>query len=1859
MDIDQTSEESHHEVESIQEAVARCRLELELCVKSVKLNEKHWADNRLSDFNLWDAGVGASDKYSRSLDFRLRNDSAARNVVIGTIQILLAWVKESRNLGISEERNEGYSVEKDSVNIQGKETASHTLPDQAPHYDEESRSPRGSSSSSDRPNTDANDSDEITIEESKLSVEQLLASLIDIGIAIRKAGTVSRLRNADDIFEKYKSMYSSFEKDLEEHLGLLNRIATIAGRGRKNTDGQNTTLELCIESKMIKPSDQLTPTTAEQNTLITHNMQRRHRFVVQRSRRKGRPDKLPSSTVMPSSELPEQEHTTEASHDTASGGSQPSKPVIPADIFESRPSEEPKAVSEHSGSNFNKVSEYEPQAPLEKMVEDLQIAASATAIALRMRHPKPPKLQGGDAFTCPYCLQTLSSHHTEKRRWKEHLSQDLQPYSCYLANCSLKNPFFQTFKSWKSHALSSHEVSKGWMCAFCDYETGLQDDFFTHIKSLHEIDEKSLESLNTACQVFDRSSLEKCAICLMDAKSWQVCKAGISGFDGNARSFLEHIGNCLHRFSLHALPARSDITSEADSGDAAASRSINSIDRLSTPELESLPRLKDRGLESISIFSEEESLRRMQAWITLLQRADNRLINLPTEPIDTSLTTTHMSLADQIYASFVLGSHLEDIPKRFLPASLVTKMVSEDVIDSEINKFPEPNDYPHGLLSRWIYMNAPKVFMICIASRFNDQELFLAMEHFRLHGFRDDRLPIQEPIEGRINLEDFPPVIWSIQMIDRFYEMQWRFLSPIFDPSVFMYDLPNDCILPFISKKNVAETGDYAIQRVIVHPDHWTHDETNDIMLTRTRILRDQLESEVNAVWEHEAMTLQSVNAIAHPNITKCIAAIRKGRNRYFMSPWADGGSLREYWESVPKQHPTEDGIADMVEQLRGLADALEQLHNLDNVWHRTQDIQGYIDDEDEMLIVPIRHYIVCPERILRFVYRGSGMGTLKISMEFPEKNIKLADGLYSMRSPFRHSIYAPPVPEGSLGFTRSDDPWAMGCIILEFIIWTLYGNEAVTNFESQLHEETGMFKPFFEAPSDGEPGVPLGRVTIHRTVLQWMAHIRNNDPECSRDSAIRDLLDLVQYRLLVIDTSPYHVSTREQHSRRTASPDSKETMTRYRATAVELRNSLDTISSKIVRSLELKTGYLVTHKSRANIRLPIPQDYIKHRLEVPSSSGMPYQQGESVTSRELDADYSLPPLKEWQYIIDNSFVEDYILSSANSRERFSKYKLSKLCSRCSKLDFMDGGFLLTDRMQTLRDRASECNLCLLLLDEASTRQITDPEWIVFERRGSGIYYENEPIPSFSVFQKPERRLPLQFIQIGSPVLPRERSHAFYDTCRGWLDDCDNNHDCHAHEQGRLPTRLIDVGTDSRDAVLRLIETKEENVASAKYFALSFAWGSTTAGAHFLTLRNDTSGKHHDIASFKKGIPYYGLPATLKDAVDFTRKLGVRYLWIDSICIIQGTDGDFIEEAKHMENVFSQAYAVLSVCHGTSQHAGFLNPRPEAPYVTIPGQLERQFFVSKNIDDFSKDVLGSPLNQRGWTLQERALAQRTIYFTGNQMYFECGQGVRCETLTKMQSNMADFLGDPRFPEKAMRTQSRALKVAYFQDLYRLYSRLQFVRWEDRPLAIAGLEVRLQKALDCDISFGVFLPKDDKYIELFYRSILWQRGEGDQDSLFMSAIDTRTPVPSWSWMAYTGGIDYLDPPFGTAKWLDDQLQPRTFNDGDHSSPSLSFRAKVRGFSVMGREEGVKIVYDTRRRRGSDGDRLQQCVAVAMEATQRDKWQRMFWVLVVAADSSYKVPHSEEFRDRAYRRVGVGTMPGKFIRLDEPGLSARIY
>ena len=307
------------------------------------------------------------------------------------------------------------------------------------------------------------------------------------------------------------------------------------------------------------------------------------------------------------------------------------------------------------------------------------------------------------------------------------------------------------------------------------------------------------------------------------------------------------------------------------------------------------------------------------------------------------------------------------------------------------------------------------------------------------------------------------------------------------------------------------------------------------------------------------------------------------------------------------------------------------------------------------------------------------------------------------------------------------------------------------------------------------------------------------------------------------------------------------------------------------------------------------------------------------------------------------------------------------------------------------------CHLCALLWRTYDLHCKGRPKNVRVERAGHVLMINSNRDAVLTIVRHPGKDLDSTTdYQIGLVQIPGAGSPTHFDIVKHWLKDCDDRHkephvQCRNTSRRELPTRLLDVSSLA-NGVVYLRERNNLPVNGGEWVALSHRWG----GGDYCTTRA-TLDKH------LSGIDFADLPDTFKDAVRGTSALGKDYLWIDSLCVIQGEDGDFQEEFKRMEDVYSGAYCVIAASSATDHYSGFLKERKFRDYVGFAPQNQESsaFFICENVDNFKRHVLDGGLNSRGWVLQEHALARRTIFFTDYQTYFECGCGVQCETSTKL------------------------------------------------------------------------------------------------------------------------------------------------------------------------------------------------------------------------------------------------------------------
>ncbi|KAJ0346327.1 hypothetical protein KNSL1_007569 [Colletotrichum chrysophilum] len=238
----------------------------------------------------------------------------------------------------------------------------------------------------------------------------------------------------------------------------------------------------------------------------------------------------------------------------------------------------------------------------------------------------------------------------------------------------------------------------------------------------------------------------------------------------------------------------------------------------------------------------------------------------------------------------------------------------------------------------------------------------------------------------------------------------------------------------------------------------------------------------------------------------------------------------------------------------------------------------------------------------------------------------------------------------------------------------------------------------------------------------------------------------------------------------------------------------------------------------------------------------------------------------------------------------------------------------------------------------------------------------------------------------------------------------------------------------------------------------------------------------------------------------------------------------------------------------------------------------------------------------------------------------------------MCRNIAAFLGDPKFPEVAM-SSTRGEMIYLYQMFYQQYSRLQFSKVEDRPFAIAGLEKRLLQGFATRGGYGVF----DDGKGLLHRSLLWCRSLGGTLGRIKFPVEKKIFVPTWSWMAYEGGIDYLAPEWNKTEWEQQDLRSPWSADSPvqyttDKNSTISLEASARDFDeAKAVKEHITLYFDMPDKADGRTPGL-KCVILARPKTGSTTKDRMCYVLLVAPQVTKRFGGSTVFE-----RVGVGKMP----------------
>ena len=323
-----------------------------------------------------------------------------------------------------------------------------------------------------------------------------------------------------------------------------------------------------------------------------------------------------------------------------------------------------------------------------------------------------------------------------------------------------------------------------------------------------------------------------------------------------------------------------------------------------------------------------------------------------------------------------------------------------------------------------------------------------------------------------------------------------------------------------------------------------------------------------------------------------------------------------------------------------------------------------------------------------------------------------------------------------------------------------------------------------------------------------------------------------------------------------------------------------------------------------------------------------------------------------------------------------------------------------------------------------------------------------------------------------------------------------------------VPTRLLRIEDNGER-----VELSSPSHICVEYACLSHCWGLTQP----LLLNSHTSTK------LRKGVSKGNLPRSFQDAIWLTHQLGLQYLWIDSLCILQDNAEDWARESSHMDKVYQNATITIAASQASDSSKGFLDrnlPRVYTPtHISIGGihghallfPIPLKFAGNPNL---LAEMEEEPLTARGWVLQERYMARRTIHFTQDQVFLECEGNLLAE-----ESGFRISL--PMQSPFTLSANTRE-NPAWTKVVER-YSRRRLTREQDKLPALAGMAAYFSSISEVKTSnpgkrYLAGLWSTDIVKHLCWK-VVYQDSPG--------ARPMKYRAPTWSWASIDGPITFQE------------------------------------------------------------------------------------------------------------------------------------
>jgi hypothetical protein len=365
-------------------------------------------------------------------------------------------------------------------------------------------------------------------------------------------------------------------------------------------------------------------------------------------------------------------------------------------------------------------------------------------------------------------------------------------------------------------------------------------------------------------------------------------------------------------------------------------------------------------------------------------------------------------------------------------------------------------------------------------------------------------------------------------------------------------------------------------------------------------------------------------------------------------------------------------------------------------------------------------------------------------------------------------------------------------------------------------------------------------------------------------------------------------------------------------------------------------------------------------------------------------------------------------------------------------------------------------------------------------------------------------------------TITRTGSADFFQKAKEFVDHCTAKHLCwNPNEAPRLPSRVLDIG--HQDDQIRLLETKGKQ---GQYVCLSHCWGDHQP------IRTTLASLPHHLAS----LPFNHLPKSYQTAVGFARYFGIRYVWIDSLCIIQDDQDDWVRESAQMCEIYEKSF--LTIAATSAPNCSFdlfaAEPREVASmageYSTTHAYhvLACNVIAHPGLESTHDDIVMTwPLLDRAWVLQERLLSPRVLHISRPEIIWECRAQTLCEcgvmdTDSHQSGNTQRHFRGPYSKVshyEILQQKEKDSLVRTWHDIVQWYTKLSIKYDSDRLPALSGL-ARQMASKRPGIKYLAGLWEDSLCLDLLWMLHLKAEHSNATTSIYSSAVR----APSWSWAA---------------------------------------------------------------------------------------------------------------------------------------------